>query len=176
MIALSELFSSQRVHCKCDVKSKKKALQTVAELLGQHLDDDELSAMDFLDALTAREKMGSTGLGHGVAIPHGRIKGLEKPFASMITLAEGIDYDAPDDQKVDIVMGLVVPEQCNEEHLQILASLAELFSAGAFRQELRDCTVPEQLLQVLLKHDTAVAGQAAHPEDATSAKAGKSAG
>lgn len=159
MIALSELFSSERVRCNCDVKSKKKALQTVAELLGQNLEDEELSEMDFLDALIAREKMGSTGLGHGVSIPHGRIKGLDRPFASMITLSEGIEYEAPDDEKVDIVMGLVVPENCNQEHLQILASLAELFSAESLRQALRDCKGPDDLLEVIAQHDITVAGQ-----------------
>ena len=166
MIALSDLFSSERVRCKCEVKSKKKALQTVAELLGQNLEDEELSEMDFLDALIAREKMGSTGLGHGVSIPHGRIKGLDQPFASMITLSEGIDYEAPDDEKVDIVMGLVVPEHCNEEHLQILASLAELFSAESLRQALRECSGPAELLQVLDQHDTTIAGKETTPPHA----------
>ncbi|MBX2882129.1 MAG: PTS sugar transporter subunit IIA [Granulosicoccus sp.] len=176
MIALSELFSLERIHCKCDVKSKKKALQTVAELLGQNLDDEELSEMDFLDALIAREKMGSTGLGHGVSIPHGRIKGLELPLASLITLSEGIDYEAPDDEKVDIVMGLVVPEHCNDEHLQILASLAELFSSEKLRQSLRSCSDADELLEVLTQHDTVIASKEADcaPEPAK-VKAGKNA-
>ncbi|MBX2825354.1 MAG: PTS sugar transporter subunit IIA [Gammaproteobacteria bacterium] len=159
MIELSDLLSPQSLHCRCEIKSKKKALQTVAELLGTQLQDDELSEMDFLDALIAREKLGSTGLGHGVSIPHGRIKGLEQPFASLITLAEGIDYDAPDNEKVDIVMGLVVPEHCNDEHLQILASLASVFSADEFRDDLRKCTSPEDMLKVVQKNDATVAGE-----------------
>jgi len=156
MIELSDLFAPERVDCKCDISSKKKALQTVAELLGRNLpeQDDELSEMDILDALTAREKLGSTGLGHGVSIPHARIKGLELPFASLITLSAGIDYESPDNEPVDIVMALVVPEHCNHEHLQILASMAGVFSSARFRQELRDCQVATDLMQVLAAHDT----------------------
>jgi len=159
MIELSDLLSAQRLHCKCDIKSKKKALQTVAELLGCTLEDEELSEMDFLDALIAREKLGSTGLGHGVAIPHGRIKGLDQPFASLITLDQGIDYEAPDNEKVDIVMGLVVPEHCNDEHLQILASLASVFSSDTFRTALRECGSTDDMLEVVQENDATVADE-----------------
>lgn len=165
MTEIIELLDPQRISCKCKISSKKKALQTVAELLGSLDEDDEVSEMDYLDALTAREKLGSTGLGHGVSLPHGRIKGLRSPFASLITLSEGIDYDAPDDERVDIVMGLVVPEHCNDEHLKILAALARAFSSETLRNELRSCENPEQLLNVLDRHRTAPAADTAsgHP-------------
>lgn len=156
MIDFTELLATSRIQCHVDIKSKKKALQTLAELIGQDLDIEELSEMDFLDALIGREKLGSTGLGHGVSLPHGRIKGLEQPLASLITLTEGVDYESPDNEPVDILFGLVVPEHCNDEHLTILASLARAFNSAPMRHAVRQCTAPDELLKTLKEHTPAV--------------------
>lgn len=150
MILISDLLIPERIACKQQVSSKKKALQIMSELLGTRLHIEELSQMDFLDALIGREKLGSTGLGHGVALPHGRITGLDVPLGAMITLDNGIDYDAPDQQPVDLLFGLVVPERCNEEHLAILAMLAKTFSSDSLRQRLRATNTPDALLEILL--------------------------
>lgn len=152
MIELSELLDPSRMRCQCDIRSKKRAVQTLAELLapsvGQVLTDDKVtegnapedkvqSDMDVFDALITRERLGSTALGHGVALPHSRLADIEKPIAAMITLSDGVDYEAPDGQPVDLMIGLLVPEHCNDEHLKILAALAQRFSDHYFRDELR---------------------------------------
>ena len=88
------------------------------------------------DSLFAREKLGSTGLGHGVAIPHGRIKGLKEALLACIRLAQPVPFDAPDGQPVTLVFVLLVPEQATERHLQILSELAQLLSDRPLREAL----------------------------------------
>jgi len=135
------------MRCQCDIRSKKRAVQTLAELLATSVGDilinekeaeeQEQSDMDIFDALITRERLGSTALGHGVALPHSRLANIDEPIAAMITLADGVDYEAPDGQPVDLMIGLLVPEHCNDEHLKILAALAQRFSDNYFRDELR---------------------------------------
>lgn len=141
MIELSELLHPSRIGCQCDIRSKKRAIQTLAELLAPSVsrdeDDDETSDMDIFDALITRERLGSTSLGHGVALPHSRLANIDTPIAAMITLSDGIDYEAVDGEPVDLLVGLLVPENCNDEHLKILADLAKRFSSDYFRDEVR---------------------------------------
>jgi len=158
MIQFSDLLSPDRVLCNCNLKSKKRALQTLAELLARTLNSEEVSEMDILDALISREKLGSTGLGHGIALPHGRIQGLDAPLAAIITLEEGVDFGSPDDQLVDLMTGLIVPENCDQEHLEILANLAKIFNQPDLRQEMRQTQEPDQLLNVFLKNSNTTLG------------------
>ncbi len=147
MIELSELLAPSRMRCQCDIRSKKRAVQTLAELLAPSVgellaedegpDDENHSDMDIFDALITRERLGSTALGHGVALPHSRLAAIEEPIAAMITLSDGVDFEAQDGQPVDLLIGLLVPERCNDEHLKILAALAQRFSDHYFRDELR---------------------------------------
>jgi nitrogen PTS system EIIA component len=95
-----------------------------------------LSRKVVIDALTQREKLGSTGLGQGIAIPHGRIKGLKDALGAFIHLAHPIAFDAPDDRPVELLFIMLVPEQANERHLQLLSELAQMFSDRNFREEL----------------------------------------
>lgn len=140
------------MRCQCDIRSKKRAVQTLAELLApsvveilteskgsadQEPEDQEQSDMDIFDALITRERLGSTALGHGVALPHSRLADIKEPIAAMITLSDGVDFEAQDGQPVDLLIGLLVPERCNDEHLKILAALAQRFSDNYFRDELR---------------------------------------
>lgn len=162
MIELSELLDPDRIVCQCDIRSKKRALQTLAELLApsvceEQIDDDaepSLSDMDIFDALINRERLGSTALGHGVALPHSRLDNVDAPIAAMITLESGVDYESPDDQPVDMLIGLLVPQKCNDEHLKILANLAKSFSEPQFRQQLRKFSTDqsEALYDYLQKH------------------------
>lgn len=168
MIEINDLLSEERILCKCELKSKKRSLQTLAELLSADLDSEEVSEMDILDALINRERLGSTGLGHGVALPHGRIKNLESPMAAMITLKEGVDFEGPDDQGVDLMVGLIVPENCADEHLNILASLAAVFSQSKLRETLRSATDPAEILAMFTASDADKAGSAS--ESATEAQ------
>jgi len=145
MIDLSELLEPGRIRCQCDIQSKKRAIQTLSELLAPSIipesddeeDEDSQSDMDIFDALITRERLGSTALGHGIALPHSRLANIEEPIAALITLSSGIDYEAPDDQPVDLLVGLLVPEKCNDEHLQILAAMATRFNDPYFRDEVR---------------------------------------
>ena len=194
---LSDLLEPERIRCNCNVQSKKRTLQTVAEILGASLrakhqaanangcdgasEDadkiaakngtavppikskksrkgsdkteplpDTLSDMAILDALISRERLGSTGLGHGVGLPHSRVSCIIEPIAAFVTLDTGVDYESMDGQAVDIVLGLLVPENCNDEHLKILAKLAKRFSDETLRTQLRNFEEPERLYQHLL--------------------------
>ncbi len=149
MIDLPELLVADRICCHCTIHSKKRALQTVAELLGTAFDDEQMSDMDILDALIGRERLGSTGLGYGVALPHSRMENIEKPLAAMITLNDGVDFEAADDKPVDLVFGLLVPQECNDEHLKILAQLARRFSDADLRATLRSFATGDALFDYL---------------------------
>ncbi len=137
MTELSQLLDPSRISCRLQVQSKKRALQSVAELLADSIDDEELSDMDIFDALLTRERLGSTALGHGVALPHSRLAAIDAPMAALITLDEGVDYEATDGEAVDVIFALLVPKECNDEHLKILAALARQFSSESFRQSVR---------------------------------------
>ena len=113
-----------------DATSKKRAFEE-AGLLFENLHG--LSRALVTDSLFARERLGSTGLGHGVAIPHGRIKGLKSPMAAVFQLAQSIGFDAPDEQAVKILIFLLVPETATQKHLEILSEIAELLSNAAVR-------------------------------------------
>ena len=104
-----------------------------------------------LTALFARERLGTTGLGEGVAIPHARLAGLTRTHGVYVRLVQGIDYDAPDGEPVDLLFGLALPEESTDEHLQILSLLAQTFSNDAVRDSLRRATRPAQVLDLLTK-------------------------
>ena len=89
------------------------------------------------DNLFARERLGSTGLGHGVAIPHGRIKGLKSPLAAVIRVAQPLPFDAPDDEPVSLLIFLLVPEAATQRHLEILSEIAEMLSDRELRERLK---------------------------------------
>lgn len=132
---IADILTTERVLLDVDAGSKKRVLETVSELLAGA--DDTLSARAVFDRIIARERLGSTGLGHGVALPHGRIPNLERTIGAFLKIRSGVDFDAPDGQPVDLVFGLAVPEECTEEHLQILSQLAGTFSVDQLRVALR---------------------------------------
>jgi PTS system nitrogen regulatory IIA component len=132
---LTAILSAERVTSGIAVTSKKKALEELSKLLA--LGAAKLSAQDIFNSLTAREKLGSTGLGHGVAIPHGRMPGVAGSVGAFLRLKHPVDYDAHDGQPVDLVFGLVVPAAATEEHLKHLAAIAEKFSDENFCKKMR---------------------------------------
>lgn len=186
---LPELLAPERIRCQSDVQSKKRALQTLAEMLSYSLlppvgedeqadaveesngsisslaskilksrgKDDEnsdktsLTEMGILDAFISRERLGNTSLDYGFALPHSRIGNIDKPIAALITLDKGIDFNASDNQEVDLVLGLLVPEECNDEHLKILARLAKRFSDADFREQVRAHNHPTALYDYLVE-------------------------
>lgn len=145
------LLTERRVRCRATLKSRTRVLQALATLLAEDLpastveSDDMTHAHERLifDRLAEREQLGSTALGHGVALPHARIEGIERPVGALLTLASGVDFDAPDGAAVDLVFGLLVPADEPDEHLKILAALAERLADDALRARLRACSERE---------------------------------
>ncbi len=103
---------------------------------------------EVLSQLVAREKLGSTGLGEGIAIPHCRIDNCSQPTGTLLTLAEPIDFDSPDNQPVDLVFALLVPAEAHQQHLETLAGLARLFSQPKFCDELRKVQGSDELFKL----------------------------
>lgn len=149
---INALLNESRIACRQDSSSKKRSLELLSQLLSAAL--PAYSEGELFDSLVARERLGSTGLGHGVALPHGRLKGLEAPLGALVTLAEGVDYDSMDQQPVDLLFALLVPEESTEEHLQILARLAAMFSDADFCKTLRECTDSRKCLEYINHWDS----------------------
>lgn len=133
MNRLAAILPVEQVLVGIDATSKKRAFEE-AGLLFENLHG--LSRALVTDSLFARERLGSTGLGHGVAIPHGRIKGLKSPMAAVFQLAQSIGFDAPDEQPVKLLIFLLVPEAATQKHLEILSEIAELLSNASLRDGL----------------------------------------
>ncbi|MDX2457543.1 MAG: PTS IIA-like nitrogen regulatory protein PtsN [Gammaproteobacteria bacterium] len=144
---ITDLLVPDRATCREDVGSKKRLLEYISELLASSA--PELSQNEIFNALINREKLGSTGLGKGVAIPHGRIASLERPVCAFVKLANPVDFDATDGQAVDLVFTLLVPEDSTEEHLQVLSTIAEIFSNAGISMALRQCDTDSCLLERL---------------------------
>ncbi len=137
MNRLSAILPAEQVLVSVDATSKKRAFEEAGLLFEAQ---QGLNRALITDSLFARERLGSTGLGHGVAIPHGRIKGLKQPLAAVFQLANPIGFDAPDEQPVRLMIFLLVPEAATQKHLEILSEIAELLSDGALRERLKGST------------------------------------
>ena len=141
MNRLASILPESQVLVGVEATSKKRAFEE-AGLLFENLHG--LSRALITDSLFARERLGSTGLGHGVAIPHGRIKGLKAPMAAVLQLAQPIGFDAPDEQPVGLLIFLLVPEAATQKHLAILSEIAELLSDSGLRERIKAAgSVPE---------------------------------
>ena len=142
MNRLSAILPAPQVLVQVDATSKKRAFEEAGLLFEtQH----GLNRALITDSLFARERLGSTGLGHGVAIPHGRIKGLKQPLAAVFQLANPIGFDAPDELPVTLMIFLLVPEAATQKHLEILSEIAELLSDSALREQLKASTDAAEL-------------------------------
>ena len=133
MNRLSQILPPAQILVGVEATSKKRAFEE-AGLLFENLHG--LNRALVTDSLFARERLGSTGLGHGVAIPHGRIKGLKAPLAAVFQLAAPIGFDAPDEQAVRLLIFLLVPEAATQKHLEILSEIAEMLSDSSLRDRL----------------------------------------
>ncbi len=140
-----------RIGASYDISSKKRLLEVLGELLAT--DDPSLSPETVFEHLLERERLGSTGLGHGVALPHARMQGVSEAVGAFVQLREGIGFDAIDDQPVDLAFALLVPEAANETHLQLLSNLASMFSDPQLRESLRRASSAEQILRLLTERD-----------------------
>ena len=145
---IKDLLTADRVRVGLQVNSKKRALELISEVLGESSSD--LSQNELFTSLINREKLGSTGLGHGVALPHGRVTNIERAMGAFIRLDNPIDFDAIDGAPIDLIFTLVVPEHSTNEHLSLLAQLAQMFSDTQFCEALRSAENDTQLLELLL--------------------------
>lgn len=144
---ISEILSPDCVLSNMDCHSKKDALDTLAKTIANS--DNETAQTEVFDCLITRERLGSTGIGKGIAIPHGRLKNGKKTIAAFIQLDAGVDYDSVDKTPVDLLFALIVPEDSTEEHLQTLATLAEMFSDDATIGKLRQSSTSDELYSIL---------------------------
>ena len=146
MNRLSVILPAGNVLVNVDASSKKRAFEQAGLLFeNQHT----IARGIVTDSLFARERLASTGLGHGVAIPHGRIKGLKNPLAAVLRLQQPIGFEAPDDEPVSLLIFLLVPEQATQQHLEILSEIAQLLSDRDMREGLNTLPSPEAIHQLL---------------------------
>ena len=139
---IAKLLPTSNILLNLDASSKKRVFDQAGLMFENH---QGIARSSVYDALFAREKLGSTGLGHGIAIPHGRIKGLKAAVGGFFRLAVPVQFDAPDGKPVSLIFVLLVPEAATEHHLQILAQLAQLFSDLNFREKLASAQAPEEI-------------------------------
>lgn len=132
---ISDILTSERIICNVNLSSKKAALETLSGLIASA--SIQVNEQEVFNSLLSRERLGGTGLGNGIALPHGRLKDGLSTIAAFIKLKQGVDYDALDHQPVDLIFALLVPEHSTEEHLQVLARLAEMFNKPEFLAQLR---------------------------------------
>jgi nitrogen PTS system EIIA component len=146
MNLISKLLPVSNVLLNLDAGSKKRVFEQVGILFENN---HGIARAVTSDSLLAREKLGSTGLGHGIAIPHGRVKGLKRTLCAFMRATTPIPWDSPDGQPVELIFFILVPENANEQHLQILGELAQMFSDKTLRDALamsKDGASAHQLL------------------------------
>ncbi|MDH5472219.1 MAG: PTS sugar transporter subunit IIA [Gammaproteobacteria bacterium] len=144
---INQLIAPDRVICLDGISSKKRVLEKLSQILA--LGAIGYDSAEIFNRLIERERLGSTGLGHGVALPHGRYGENTITIGAFVKLNEGIDFDSPDGEPTDLLFALLVPEHHTDEHLQVLATLAGMFSDKDFCAKLRQCSTDEELYQHL---------------------------
>lgn len=144
-------LSQHRTQCGVEASSKKRALEILSQLIAK--DQPTLNADEIFINFTARERLGSTGLGQGIAIPHCRTKNCAGIVGALITLTQPIDYDAVDGHPVDILFALVVPEEAHDAHLQTLATIAERLNRPEFLDALRNAEGQTALFDLAIAED-----------------------
>lgn len=143
---IKQYLSEDRILLDLSTTSRKRLFENIAELSSGAQDDIREDCV--FKTITERERLGSTGLGKGIAVPHGRIENLTKPIISIIRLKQPIEYDAPDDKPVWLAVGLLVPADANETHLNLLSTLARCFQDSDFIDAVKSCSSPYQMSQL----------------------------
>ena len=145
MNQIAQLLPEANIALNLEATSKKRLFEQIGALFESH---SQIARSVVFDSLFARERLGSTGLGQGIAIPHGRIKGLKQAMGAFVRPQQPIPFDAPDGKPVAQVFVLLVPEHATEAHLQLLSELAQMFSERAFRDRLANAGDPDALARV----------------------------
>jgi PTS system nitrogen regulatory IIA component len=146
MNLIAKLLPESNVIIDLDVSSKKRVFEHAGLMFENN---NSVSRSQVFESLFAREKLGSTGLGQGIAIPHGRIKSLKEAVGAVVRTRQPIPFDAPDAQNVSIIFVLLVPDRATELHLQILSELAQMFSDKAFRDKLLASSTAAELHRLI---------------------------
>ena len=145
----------ERIGCNVEAASKKRVLEQLGQRLAEPV--PELTQDLVFDALLERERLGSTGLGKGIALPHARMAQVEQAMGAFIKLNQGIDFDAIDGEPVDLAFAMLVPQEATDEHLQLLSTLARMFSDEAFCSELRATATDLALFQLIRRREAELA-------------------
>ncbi len=148
MIRLENILTPGRSLVNVPGGSKKRVLEQIANLIGREVPD--LETQDVYESLIAREKLGSTGFGNGIAIPHCRLKGCTSPISALLHLDAPVDFDAIDGAPVDLLFVLLVPEAATDAHLELLRQIASMLDQKNVRDKLRSATSNQALYQVVL--------------------------
>ena len=144
---ISDLLTPERIALDVKARSKKRVLEMAASRLYSETDAIEQRAV--YSGLCGRERIGSTALGRGVALPHCRLPDLDEPSGSLLRLHDSVDFDSPDAQPVDLVFALMLPDSLQDQNLNLLAALAEIFHDPQRRTMLRATPSPEALIELL---------------------------
>ena len=144
---IQAIVSLDRTECAVQCNSKKRILEIIAEIAAKNNQNIEQATV--LTSLLARERMGSTGIGNGIALPHGRLAGLDRVIAIVVTSTPAIDFDALDEKPVDIFFALLVPEDQTEGHLQTLATVAAKLSDKETINAIRRATTSDHIVKAL---------------------------
>ncbi|KAF1070840.1 MAG: Nitrogen regulatory protein [Pseudomonas citronellolis] len=148
MIRLEQILTPGRSQVSVPGGSKKRVLEHIANLVARELPG--LDAQDIFESLVARERLGSTGFGNGIAIPHCRLIGCQSPLSAVLHLDAPVDFDAIDGAPVDLVFVLLVPEAATEEHLELLRQIASMLDRADVRDRLRRAGSAEELYQIVV--------------------------
>jgi PTS system nitrogen regulatory IIA component len=160
---LADLVKADCIRLDVEASSKKRALEEAARQLGACPSTPEPEQI--FERLLERERLGSTGLANGVALPHARMAGIDRAYGVFLRLAAPVDFDALDGQPVDLLFALLVPEEATSEHLDLLAALARLFSDKALCGELRSSSSPDAVAALISTHSNAP-----HAQDSASVR------
>ena len=156
MSLVAKLLPPANVAVDISVSSKKRLFEHLGLLFENH---HGIARSVVFDSMFARERLGSTALGHGIALPHGRIKGLKDALGAFLRLSAPVPFDAPDGKPVNLVFALLVPEQATEKHLQILSELAQMFSDRGLREAMSAAADPASPHQLISSWQPDAAGQ-----------------
>lgn len=147
---IPQLLTVGRIAVDVEARSKKRALELVAEALAA--DTTDLGQAAVFTSLIGRERLGSTAVGHGVALPHGRADGITDCIGAFIRLKDAVDFEADDGDPVDLVFGLLVPTVCGDEHLAALSAIAQCFDDGNLRESLRVAKDADEVLRLMSEY------------------------
>jgi len=145
-MTISALLSPQRIFLDTEISSKKKLLELIANIVA---DQTRLAESVIFSNLLNRERLGSTGLGNGIAVPHARVENLDKTIGCLFRLTEPVNFESPDNQPVDLVFTIIIPQEATEEHLVILSSLARIFSQTDVCEAIRSATSKDEIAQII---------------------------